>query len=251
MISKFIKKGVYLSRIIFGYYFLAFLLYILLYGLGFNLNNKNLIYGITIFVDLFFLFIILRSGYLEKLKLDFTKKFCFYDLVYILFGLILSFCSNCLYQTLVKKFSIQVIANSNLTPNFNPLYVILAVFVAPIFEEFFCRGYVYDSKFGKLSPFLGVTLSTSVFMMMHMTIYHLVVCFFLGMYLGFLRYRYNNLRLTILIHMSINIMSLFVMYNYEYFRYLYDNYFYFSLWILFVFIIVFYINCWSRFFNKK
>lgn len=214
MISKFIKKGGYLSPIIVPFYVFSFFLYFSLYLLGFNVKDNTLVYLITISSDLLFLFLICRYSHKDYVLKIFKDKVKYSDIFYILLGLPLSFFSSCLYQNIVKHFGITNVA-SPMTPNFNIAYVILAILIAPIFEEFLCRGYVYDSKIGKLSPFVGITLSTFVFMAMHMTIYHLVVGFFLGIYLGYLRYRTDNLRLPILTHMAINILSLVVMYNYS------------------------------------
>jgi membrane protease YdiL (CAAX protease family) len=137
-----------------------------------------------------------------------------------------------------------------MTPNFNIAYVILAILIAPIFEEFLCRGYVYDSKIGKLSPFVGITLSTFVFMAMHMTIYHLVVGFFLGIYLGYLRYRTDNLRLPILTHMTINILSLVIMYNYSYFIKFYQYFDVISICLLPFIVLVIYFKLNLEFFKQ-
>lgn len=87
-------------------------------------------------------------------------------------------------------------------------------------------------------------------MAMHMTIYHLVVGFFLGIYLGYLRYRTDNLRLPILTHMVINILSLVVMYNYTYFMKFYQYFDVISICLLPFVVLAIYFKLNLEFFKQ-
>jgi len=84
--------------------------------------------------------------------------------------------------------------------------VFLLVVIAPIFEEFFVRGILYDA----LKPFgcgMAIIISSVVFGLMHGSLYMLFYSTALGFALGYLRYATGSIFVSTIFHAMINAIS--------------------------------------------
>jgi len=92
--------------------------------------------------------------------------------------------------------------------------------MAPIFEEWLCRGTVlrgllnYErvssdgSRVRGLAPWLAIVIQAAFFALIHMNIWQALPAFCLGVLFGYVYYRTGSLKLTMLMHCANNTMSL-------------------------------------------
>jgi membrane protease YdiL (CAAX protease family) len=83
--------------------------------------------------------------------------------------------------------------------------IFAAIILAPIGEEFLCRGVIqhYAMKFTKRF-WLANTIQALMFGIMHLNLVQGVYAFFIGLALGWLRVRYKTILVPIIIHFVIN-----------------------------------------------
>ena len=232
------------------YYFLFSIgCYVFLYALGFDTTNYNVIHATTIFINLLFLYLLLEYFYWNDLKNSFkvkvNVKIISKVFTFAILGVVVYLSSALLYDRFVLYFDIKTL-DSAMRPSLKPLYLILSLVVAPIFEEVFCRGPFYDSAKENLNEGYAVIFSTFVFMILYMTLYHLVVGFFIGLYLGYLRYHTGGLALPIIVHITINSFSILSMYLIRYLKVSPDIFsgtvYIVSMVLLFIFYFLFFRN---------
>lgn len=254
MIFNFLKNKKSWFSWFFSYYLFAILCYLALYAFGFDTTNYNIIYATTIFINLVFLCLLLKRFYWRDLKNSFKVKVNLKIIskvfTFAILGVVIYLSSTLLYDRFVLYFGIKTLDNV-MTPSLKPLYLILSLLVAPVFEEVFCRGLFYDSAREKINEVYAVIFSTFVFMIMHMTIYHLIVGLFIGLYLGYLRYYTGGLVVPIITHIAINSFSILSMYLMCYLKVSPDIFsgtvFMVSMALLFIF----YFLVFSNYFKSK
>lgn len=90
------------------------------------------------------------------------------------------------------------------------LYVVLVLFIAPVYEELFFRGIIYRSVKQVVPPLAAGAISALVFALSHGTLIHMVPTFLIG-FLSCVMYEYTNrLLFSILLHMANNLLSVVV-----------------------------------------
>ena len=90
------------------------------------------------------------------------------------------------------------------------LMIIYAVLLGPIVEELCFRGVTYGIlKKANLKPGLVIFISALLFGIMHMNLVQGVYALILGLFLGFLRYKYRSVLITIAMHILFNIAGTF------------------------------------------
>lgn len=90
--------------------------------------------------------------------------------------------------------------------------------LAPIFEEWLCRGEIlrgllnYQRKDGGrgTSPILAILISSVVFALIHMNPWQAVPAFLMGCLFGYVYWRTGSLKLTMLMHFTNNTFSLII-----------------------------------------
>ena len=86
------------------------------------------------------------------------------------------------------------------------MMMILLVVVAPIFEEYWVRGVMFDA----LAPYgagIAILLSSLLFGLMHGTLYMLFYTFAFGLALGYIRYASGSLFVVTILHALVNSVS--------------------------------------------
>lgn len=91
-----------------------------------------------------------------------------------------------------------------------PLWIsfISVSIMAPLFEEWLCRGLVLRGLIRKMRPGWAITISALFFAFLHMNPWQAIPAFLLGLLFGYVYYRTGSLKLTMLMHCVNNTMSL-------------------------------------------
>jgi len=92
--------------------------------------------------------------------------------------------------------------------------------MAPIFEEWLCRGtilkgllnYERTAKDGRkvrgIAPWAAIVISAAFFALIHMNIWQALPAFLIGIAMGYVYYRTGSLKLTMLMHFTNNTLAL-------------------------------------------
>lgn len=92
----------------------------------------------------------------------------------------------------------------------NLFYILLAVFLAPMCEELYCRGVIYRSL-RELMPVLpAAVLSSLFFALIHGTVLHLIPTFLLAMVSALAFEATNRIWISILLHAGNNLIVLWI-----------------------------------------
>ncbi len=96
-----------------------------------------------------------------------------------------------------------------LVQSLDPLIIIVAVIIAPVFEELIFRKMIIDRTlaYGEKAAIL---FSALTFGMFHMNLYQLFYAFGIGLILGYIYVRSGNIKITLLFHVIINGLSSFL-----------------------------------------
>ena len=86
--------------------------------------------------------------------------------------------------------------------------IVYAIILGPIFEELCCRGvcFGYLEK-SNVKPIFMILISGILFGAMHLNLVQGIYASFLGFMLGYLRYKYRSVLITIFMHILFNIMG--------------------------------------------
>lgn len=72
--------------------------------------------------------------------------------------------------------------------------------LAPVFEEWLCRGMVLRGLLRHVGPAAAIMISAAFFALLHLNIWQAVPAFLLGCLFGYAYYRTGSLKLTMLMH---------------------------------------------------
>lgn len=100
---------------------------------------------------------------------------------------------------------LKMIAGSNLA-----LVAVTLTLVAPVFEEAFFRGFLFNELEKRYSGVAAVVVTTLLFAVIHLQYNPVELLFvvFIGGWLGYLRLRFRNLAIPIGVHLLNNALSL-------------------------------------------
>ena len=93
-----------------------------------------------------------------------------------------------------------------------PLYIsiISTGFIGPILEEILFRYILFNNLNKFNSKFKSLIIATIIFAIIHLNIIKIIYAFILGLILNITYIKSNNIKVPILIHISANIMSIFL-----------------------------------------
>ncbi len=83
-------------------------------------------------------------------------------------------------------------------------------FMAPLFEEWLCRGLILRGLMSRTRPTWAILVSAAFFAVLHMNPWQAVAAFALGLLFGYVYYRTGSLKLTMLMHFVNNTFSVLV-----------------------------------------
>ena len=101
----------------------------------------------------------------------------------------------------------QVIESAGLTGDISPLMILYALVLGPVVEELIFRGITYHSAAKVMSFQWAIVVQAILFGAFHMNHLQSAYAFVLGLGLGYIMYLYDNIIITILIHMAYNIIG--------------------------------------------
>ena len=86
--------------------------------------------------------------------------------------------------------------------------IVYGIILGPILEELCFRGVTYGllEKAG-VKPGVAITVSAVLFGAMHLIIVQVLYAAFLGLILGYMRYKYRSIKITVLTHILFNLMG--------------------------------------------
>jgi len=86
--------------------------------------------------------------------------------------------------------------------------IVYAIMIGPVLEELCLRGVTFGflEKSG-IKPFFIILISGILFGVMHLNLVQGVYASVLGFFLGYMRYKYRSIKLTIVIHILFNLMG--------------------------------------------
>jgi membrane protease YdiL (CAAX protease family) len=90
------------------------------------------------------------------------------------------------------------------------LFAVTAIIVAPIFEETFFRGFLFQGLARSWGPVAGALVSAGLFTLAHQQVSVFVPFFILGLILAWVFYRSRSLWANIAVHASFNCVSVLV-----------------------------------------
>ncbi len=79
--------------------------------------------------------------------------------------------------------------------------------MAPLFEEWLCRGLVLRGLMKKMKPVWAIVISAAFFAVLHMNPWQALAAFVLGLLFGYVYYKTGSLKLTMLMHCVNNTFS--------------------------------------------
>ncbi len=86
---------------------------------------------------------------------------------------------------------------------------LMVVILAPIFEEYIFRGVILRGLLKTISPIKAVLLSSFLFGIVHLNPWQFVTAFLIGIFSGWLYYKFKDLKLCILVHFCVNAIGFF------------------------------------------
>ncbi len=82
--------------------------------------------------------------------------------------------------------------------------------MAPLFEEWLCRGLILRGLMKKIGPTWAIVVSAVFFAVLHMNPWQALPAFTLGLLFGYVYYRTGSLKLTMLMHCVNNTFSVLI-----------------------------------------
>lgn len=86
--------------------------------------------------------------------------------------------------------------------------ILSALFIAPILEEIFFRGIIFDSILKEFSLKTALIISSILFAIMHIMPFAILATFIMGIGFGFIYYKTKSIIICILAHMTNNLFAL-------------------------------------------
>lgn len=186
----------------------------------FYFDSKIKLQHIQISIDLGF--IILVSVYLifTKERLPLLKKINFKLLIMSLFLILLlsiffayfnpSFFLESYYT---NSFSFVLKFDSSLIEKYDFYKLFRILFLLPILEEIFYRHILQKKLNKKLPLFFAIVISSLFFSLTHLDFDNFLGMTLIGIILGYIYNKTNNMAIPILIHIGINFLNIFTIYN--------------------------------------
>lgn len=127
---------------------------------------------------------------------------------FIVFGFGLQFITiimNLIFKDVVDYSKGQNIINSITSESNIILSILLLLILAPIVEELFFRKVIFNNLRKHLSIKLAIILQAAFFSFVHLNFFQLIPTFFVGVFLGYIYYKYESIWICIYIHSYCNL----------------------------------------------
>lgn len=140
-------------------------------------------------------------------KLEFLKVF-----YVIIISFALCIILNILIEFIPREQENIVSENiKKLSSEYTPLLSLAIVSItAPIIEELIFRGFFYDSIKIVSNDIIAIILTSITFGVFHFDLQQIIYAFIVGLLLGYLRFKFNNLLYPVIMHAMMNTTSLLI-----------------------------------------
>lgn len=129
-----------------------------------------------------------------------------FDPTILLWGLIMILSMEVVLEPLMQQLPPSPI------PSGRGLYMLLSlVVVAPLFEEFLCRGVILESIRRRRGAVAGCVISAMIFGIMHFELQSVLNAFVIGVLLGYLYLRTRSIFAPIILHSLNNVLAYFLL----------------------------------------
>ena len=129
--------------------------------------------------------------------------------IYLLFTVVIWFTVNVACEYAYVNFGDATFASYSDRYNSNIfIYLLLTVFVAPVFEELVIRGILYNISCEVFNRTMGTLVSVLVFSLLHGTSVHVILGIIAGIFFTFVYETRHNLLDCVIVHSIYNIMCL-------------------------------------------
>lgn len=156
-----------------------------------------------------------NKGFVKgKPRFKFSKVFGFKSIlasVGIVIGLVFTIdaaftLANWFFPSIMESYR-QLMEASGLVDNIL-ITVVYGIILGPILEELALRGLTFGYlEKSNIKPFLMILISGILFGAMHLNLVQGIYASFLGFFLGYLRYKYRSIAITIFAHIMFNLMG--------------------------------------------
>ncbi len=101
----------------------------------------------------------------------------------------------------------QLMTDSGLVDN-QLIMIVYAILIGPILEELCIRGVTFGFlEKSNIKPFFIILISGILFGVMHLNLVQGIYASVLGFFLGYMRYKYRSIKITIVMHILFNFMG--------------------------------------------
>ena len=101
----------------------------------------------------------------------------------------------------------QLMTDSGLVDN-QLIMIVYAILIGPVLEELCIRGVTFGFlEKSNIKPFFIILISGILFGVMHLNLVQGIYASVLGFFLGYMRYKYRSIKITIVMHILFNFMG--------------------------------------------
>ena len=135
---------------------------------------------------------------------------------FVPFGILLTLLVPIVYALTKAIFNIENFQPSTLpeaiTENQESLLIFgfMAIFIAPVVEEIFFRGFVYPSLANRYGVIVSAIITSCLFGLAHIVAANAIIAFFIGLILVYVYHQTTNLLTPILVHSAFNLISVII-----------------------------------------
>ncbi len=90
------------------------------------------------------------------------------------------------------------------------IFGFMAIFIAPVVEEIFFRGFVYPSIANRYGIIISAIATSFLFGLAHIIAANAIIAFFIGLILVYVYHQTTNLLTPILVHSAFNLISVII-----------------------------------------
>lgn len=101
----------------------------------------------------------------------------------------------------------DVLETAGMTDMITPVVILYAVIIGPICEELTFRGLTFKLGLRSMTPRFAIVMQAILFAAFHLNMFQAIYAFVVGIALGYVMYKYDNIILVIIMHILFNSCS--------------------------------------------
>lgn len=177
-------------------------------------NNNNAVSIVSLISKIFTLiiFVILysKSIFKSKSRFNFKPQILLYYIPPIILGIV----SNYLVNIIKIVYNDKEYIRSQTIINSQPILmiVITTILISPLLEEIVFRGVLFEEIRNNIDSKYAIIISAILFAIIHGNITQGIYALIVGLYLGYLKSKFDNIIIPITVHILMNIVALVMRY---------------------------------------